>query len=167
MSDVDAGVPGDLATARDEVEALTSRVLELRDQYYEGNASTVSDAEYDAMVRRLDALERAHPELQKPDSPTQTVGGRAETTQFAPVEHAERMLSLDNVFSDDELAEWAGKVERDAGAERVRFLCELKIDGLAINLRYEDGVLVTAATRGDGVVGEDVTGNVLTMGTIP
>jgi len=163
----DAEVPDDLATARDEVEALTSRVLELRDQYYEGNASTVSDADYDALVRRLDALERAHPELQKPDSPTQTVGGRAETTQFAPVEHAERMLSLDNVFSDDELAEWAGKVERDAGAERVRFLCELKIDGLAINLRYEHGVLVTAATRGDGVVGEDVTANVLTMGTIP
>ncbi|GAA4266923.1 NAD-dependent DNA ligase LigA [Frondihabitans peucedani] len=157
----------DLEAARDEAAGLTSRILELRDQYYEGNGSTVSDAEYDAMVRRLDEIEREHPELQKPDSPTQTVGGRAETTQFAPVEHAERMLSLDNVFSFDELAEWAGKVERDAGAERVRFLTELKIDGLAINLRYENGVLVTAATRGDGVVGEDVTGNVLTMGTIP
>lgn len=156
-----------LEAARDEAQALTSRILELRDQYYEGNGSTVSDSEYDALVHRLDALEREHPELQSPDSPTQTVGGRAETTQFAPVEHAERMLSLDNVFSFDELAEWAGKVERDAGAERVRFLTELKIDGLAINLRYENGVLVTAATRGDGVVGEDVTGNVLTMGTIP
>jgi DNA ligase (NAD+) len=163
----DAAVPTELGEARDEAERLTARVLELRDEYYEGNASTVSDADYDALVRRLDAIEREHPELQKPDSPTQTVGGRAETTQFAPVEHAERMLSLDNVFSDDELAEWAAKVERDAGAERVRWLCELKIDGLAINLRYEQGVLVTAATRGDGVVGEDVTGNVLTMGTIP
>ncbi len=159
--------PDDLAAARDEVAQLTSRVLELRDQYYEGNASTASDSDYDALVRRLAELEGEHPELLTADSPTQTVGGRAETTQFAPVEHAERMLSLDNVFSDDELAEWAGKVERDAGAERVRFLCELKIDGLAINLRYEHGVLVTAATRGDGVVGEDVTGNVLTMGTIP
>jgi DNA ligase (NAD+) len=167
-SAVDAdGVPDDLSQARDEAERLTTRILELRDQYYEGNGSTVADGDYDGLVRRLDALERAHPELQKPDSPTQTVGGRAETTQFAPVEHAERMLSLDNVFSDDELAEWAGKVQRDAGAERVRFLTELKIDGLAINLRYEDGVLVTAATRGDGVVGEDVTGNVLAMGTIP
>ncbi|BDZ49888.1 DNA ligase 1 [Frondihabitans sucicola] len=156
-----------LEEARDEAQTLTSRILELRDQYYEGNGSTVADSEYDAMIRRLEALEHEHPELQKPDSPTQTVGGRAETTQFAPVEHAERMLSLDNVFSFDELAEWAGKVERDAGAERVRFLTELKIDGLAINLRYENGVLVTAATRGDGVVGEDVTGNVLTMGTIP
>ncbi|MGA1812061.1 NAD-dependent DNA ligase LigA [Frondihabitans sp. 4ASC-45] len=157
----------DLEAARDEAQSLTTRILELRDQYYEGNASTVSDADYDKMVHRLDEIEREHPELQSPDSPTQTVGGRAETTQFAPVEHAERMLSLDNVFDFDELAEWAGKVERDAGAERVRFLSELKIDGLAINLRYENGVLVTAATRGDGVVGEDVTGNVLTMGTIP
>ncbi|GAA0956890.1 NAD-dependent DNA ligase LigA [Frigoribacterium faeni] len=160
-------VPTDQAEARDEAEHLTTRILELRDQYYEGNGSTVADADYDALVRRLDAIERTHPELQKADSPTQTVGGRAETTQFAPVEHAERMLSLDNVFSDDELAEWAGKVQRDAGSERVRFLSELKIDGLAINLRYENGLLVTAATRGDGVVGEDVTGNVLAMGTIP
>jgi DNA ligase (NAD+) len=165
MSDTE--VPTDLSSARDEAERLTAVILDLRDQYYEGNASTASDAEYDALVRRLDAIERAHPELQKDDSPTQTVGGRAETTQFAPVEHAERMLSLDNVFSDDELAEWAGKVQRDAGSERVRFLTELKIDGLAINLRYENGLLVTAATRGDGVVGEDVTGNVLAMGSIP
>jgi DNA ligase (NAD+) len=165
MSDIE--VPADLSSARDEAERLTAVILDLRDQYYEGNASTASDAEYDALVRRLDAIERAHPELQKDDSPTQTVGGRAETTQFAPVEHAERMLSLDNVFSDDELAEWAGKVQRDAGSERVRFLTELKIDGLAINLRYENGLLVTAATRGDGVVGEDVTGNVLAMGSIP
>ena len=160
-------LPDDLATARDEAEALTTRILRLRDEYYGADASTVSDADYDELVRRLDAIEREHPELQKPDSPTQTVGGRAETTQFAPVQHAERMLSLDNVFDDDELAEWAGKVERDAGSERVRFLTELKIDGLAINLRYEHGRLVTAATRGDGVVGEDVTGNVLAMGTIP
>ncbi len=158
---------GGLEEARDEAQALTTRILELRDQYYESNASTVSDADYDALMHRLEALEREHPELQKSDSPTQTVGGRAETTQFAPVEHAERMLSLDNVFSLEELQEWAAKVERDAGAERVRFLSELKIDGLAINLRYENGVLVTAATRGDGVVGEDVTGNVLTMGSIP
>jgi len=163
----DDAVPDDLAVARDEAEALMTTILEARDAYYVQSASTLSDADYDVLVRRLDAIERRHPELQKPDSPTQTVGGRAETTQFAPVEHAERMLSLDNVFDDDELAEWAAKVERDAGAERVRFLTELKIDGLAINLRYEHGRLVTAATRGDGVVGEDVTGNVLAMGTIP
>ncbi|BDZ46403.1 hypothetical protein GCM10025866_23120 [Naasia aerilata] len=157
----------DLAAAEEEVARLTTRILQLRDEYYENNASTVSDAEYDAMVRRLEELENEHPELRQQDSPTQTVGGRAETTMFAPVEHAERMLSLDNVFSREELEAWAAKVERDAGRSTVRYLTELKIDGLAINLRYERGRLVTAATRGDGVVGEDVTQNVLTMGTIP
>jgi DNA ligase (NAD+) len=156
-----------LEAAREEAARLTDRILQLRDEYYGGNASTVSDAEYDAMVQRLDELERTHPELQKQDSPTQTVGGRAQTTLFAPVTHAERMLSLDNVFSEEELAEWAAKVERDAGGHAVRYLSELKIDGLAISLRYENGVLVTAATRGDGVVGEDVTQNVLAMGSIP
>ncbi|ARJ04866.1 DNA ligase 1 [Cnuibacter physcomitrellae] len=157
----------DLAAAKAEADRLTTRILELRDEYYENDASTVTDAEYDAMVRRLGELERLHPELQSADSPTQTVGGRAETTLFAPVTHAERMLSLDNVFSEEELDEWAAKVERDAGRASVRYLSELKIDGLAINLRYEDGVLVTAATRGDGVVGEDVTQNVLQIESIP
>ncbi|MFD1715916.1 NAD-dependent DNA ligase LigA [Amnibacterium flavum] len=159
--------PVALASAADEAAALTEQILRLRDEYYDRDASTATDAEYDALIRRLEELERLHPELQSQDSPTQTVGGRAETTLFAPVEHAERMLSLDNVFSEDELRAWAAKVERDAGGEQVRYLTELKIDGLAINLRYERGILVTAATRGDGVVGEDVTQNVLTMGTIP
>ncbi|MFJ4220746.1 NAD-dependent DNA ligase LigA [Curtobacterium luteum] len=161
--------PADLDAAQSarEVDRLRARITELRHEYYEGNASTASDADYDALQRRLAAIEELHPELLTEDSPTQTVGGQAQTTQFAPVQHAERMLSLDNVFSPDELTEWATKVERDAGAERVRWLTELKIDGLAINLRYEDGRLVSAATRGDGVVGEDVTGNVRTMGTIP
>jgi DNA ligase (NAD+) len=85
------GVPDDLSQARDEAERLTTRILELRDQYYEGNGSTVADADYDGLVRRLDALERAHPELQKPDSPTQTVGGRAETTQFAHAQPRQRV----------------------------------------------------------------------------
>ncbi|MCS5733056.1 NAD-dependent DNA ligase LigA [Herbiconiux daphne] len=159
--------PSDLEEAKAEADALTTRILELRDEYYENNASTASDKDYDALVRRLGELEREHPELQSPDSPTQTVGGRAVTTMFTPVTHAERMLSLDNVFSEEELDEWAAKVERDAGRSTVRYLSELKIDGLAINLRYEFGVLVTAATRGDGVVGEDVTENVLQIKTIP
>jgi DNA ligase (NAD+) len=157
----------DAAQGQREVDRLRALVNELRHGYYEDNASPASDAEYDALMHRLDAIEQRFPELLTEDSPTQTVGGQAQTTQFAPVEHAERMLSLDNVFSPDELTDWAVKVQRDAGAERVRFLTELKIDGLAINLRYEHGRLVTAATRGDGVVGEDVTGNVRTMGTIP
>ncbi|MBA4247001.1 MAG: DNA ligase (NAD(+)) LigA [Microbacterium sp.] len=152
--------------ARDEVEALTTRILELRDAYYSRDTVLDDDATYDALVRRLEAIEHLFPELQSQDSPTQTVGGRAETTLFAPVEHAERMLSLDNVFSADEFADWAAKVERDAGRP-VRLLCELKIDGLALNLRYERGLLVTAATRGDGRVGEDVTQNVLQVAGIP
>jgi DNA ligase (NAD+) len=157
----------DAAQASSETERLRTRLNVLRHEYYEGNESTASDADYDALMHRLEAIERLHPDLLTEDSPTQTVGGQAQTTQFAPVEHAERMLSLDNVFSPEELTDWALKVQRDAGAERVRFLTELKIDGLAINLRYENGRLVSAATRGDGVVGEDVTGNVLTMGSIP
>ena len=152
--------------ARDEVEALTSRILELRDAYYARDALLEDDATYDALVRRLELIEHAFPELQSQDSPTQTVGGVAETTLFAPVEHAERMLSLDNVFSADEFTDWAAKVERDAGRP-VRWLCELKIDGLALNLRYERGLLVTAATRGDGRVGEDVTQNALQVVGIP
>ena len=142
----------DLALARAEAQQLTTRILELRDAYYERDTVLVSDEEYDRMMRRLEELERLHPELQSQDSPTQTVGGRAQTTLFAPVQHAERMLSLDNVFSLEEFEAWAARVERDAG-RRVDYLCELKIDGLAINLRSENGVLVSAATRGDGVVG--------------
>ena len=155
----------DLAAAKAQADELTSRILELREAYYERDTVLVDDAEYDAMMHRLEELERRYPELQGQDSPTQTVGGGA-STLFAPVRHAERMLSLDNVFSRDEFLAWAAKVERDAG-RRVDYLCELKIDGLALNLRYENGVLVSAATRGDGVVGEDVTENVRLITSIP
>jgi len=155
-----------LEQAGEEAGRLTTRILELRDAYYERDEVLVSDAEYDLMIRRLEELERLFPELQSQDSPTQTVGGRAETTLFAPVRHAERMLSLDNVFSIEEFIEWAAKVERNS-ARTVDYLCELKIDGLAISLRYEDGVLTSAATRGDGVVGEDVTDNIRHVPVIP
>src|SRR3954468_19599480 len=156
----------ELAAAKAEADALTTRILELRTAYYERDALLASDDEYDHMMRRLEELERLFPELQSQDSPTQTVGGRADSTLFAPVRHAEPMLSLDNVFSRDEFLAWAAKVERDSG-RRVDYLCELKIDGLAMNLRYENGVLVSAATRGDGVVGEDVTENVRLIAAIP
>jgi DNA ligase (NAD+) len=152
--------------AADESERLTSRILELRDAYYERDEVLVDDAEYDALLRRLDEIERLFPALQSQDSPTQTVGGRAQTTLFDPVTHLERMLSLDNVFSREEFEVWAGKVVAASGRP-VRWLCELKIDGLAINLRYERGRLTSAATRGDGVVGEDVTENVRRMSVIP
>ena len=154
-----------LAAAKAEVDELTTRILELRDAYYERDEVLVSDLEYDTMMHRLEELERLFPELQGQDSPTQTVGGRA-ASLFDPVRHAERMLSLDNVFSIDEFGAWAAKVERDSG-RRVDYLCELKIDGLAISLRYENGRLTSAATRGDGVVGEDVTENVRYIQGIP
>jgi DNA ligase (NAD+) len=154
-----------LAEARAEAQALTVRILDARDAYYGQDAEIVDDAEYDGWMHRLEALERLHPELQGQDSPTLTVGA-AQSSLFAPVEHAERMLSLDNVFSDEELREWCVKAQAGAGRP-VRWLTELKIDGLAISLRYEHGVLTSAATRGDGRVGEDVTVNALRVTGIP
>lgn len=155
-----------VSQAHDEVNVLRNRIAEFRDAYYQRNESLVPDAEYDGLERRLAELERAFPEVQSQDSPTQQVGGSAETRLFDPVTHRERMYSLDNVFSHDELRAWLAKVRRDANAD-VRWLCEVKIDGLALNMRYEKGVLVQAATRGDGVVGEDVTENVVFISRIP
>ncbi|MFC7430640.1 MULTISPECIES: NAD-dependent DNA ligase LigA [unclassified Agrococcus] len=154
-----------LDAADDRAQELREQIERARDAYYQQDAQVLSDAEYDALVHALEALEREHPELQSQDSPTQTVGGTV-SALFDPVEHAERMLSLDNVFSVDELREWAAKTVASAGREGA-WLCELKIDGLAIALRYEHGRLVTAATRGDGRVGEDVTENALRVAGIP
>ncbi|GAA1847710.1 NAD-dependent DNA ligase LigA [Microbacterium koreense] len=154
-----------LDEARDEAVALTEQILSARDAYYGADAELVDDATYDEWMQRLEAIERQFPELQGQDSPTRTVGA-ARASMFAPIEHAERMLSLDNVFSIDELREWGAKAQAAAGRE-VRWLTELKIDGLAINLRYEDGVLTSAATRGDGRVGEDVTTNAVQVRGIP
>jgi DNA ligase (NAD+) len=117
-------------------------------------------------MRELNQIEDAHPELRTPDSPTQTVGGTF-STDFASADHLERMMSLDNAFSPDELAAWAERVERDAGGADVHYLCELKVDGVAINLLYEGGRLVRALTRGNGVTGEDVTLNVRTLRGVP
>lgn len=146
--------------AAKRVEELVDQINTHRRAYYEGNTVLISDAEYDALLKELEALEAKYPELVTGDSPTQTVGGSANIA-FSPVTHLERMMSLDNAFSAEELRAWAAKVGE------TKFLCELKIDGLAINLRYEYGQLVSAATRGDGVVGEDVTANVLTIKSIP
>jgi DNA ligase (NAD+) len=148
-------------------EEAEARVNELVDQinahrraYYEGNTVLISDAEYDKLMKELEHLENQFPELITGDSPTQTVGGQA-TTTFSPVTHLDRMMSLDNVFSKEELTTWIEKTNAK------KYLVELKIDGLAINLRYEKGILKSAATRGDGVVGEDVTANVKTIKSIP
>lgn len=154
------------AEAHAEVAALRDRIAEYRDQYYGNDVSLVTDADYDALERRLAELERAFPEVQSQDSPTQQVGAAGGSQLFDPVQHRERMYSLDNVFSETELREWLGKVTRDAD-QPFRWLCEVKIDGLALSVRYENGILVQAATRGDGVVGEDVTENVRLIPGIP
>ncbi len=145
---------------RDRVFELVDLINSHRTSYYQSNTSLISDADYDKLMRELEQLEAKHPELITGDSPTQTVGGEVSQT-FTPVEHLEPMMSLDNVFSEAELDAW---LEKTGGGP---FLCELKIDGLAINLRYKQGKLVSAATRGDGQVGEDVTRNVMTVKGIP
>ncbi|GIJ00109.1 DNA ligase (NAD+) [Sediminihabitans luteus] len=176
-SDGTSTASSDVTTAADldEQQAL-ERWTALRDlveadqrAYYEDDSPRSSDAEYDARMRELEALEAAHPGLRNPESPTQRVGGRA-AAGFATVEHRERMLSLDNAFSSQDLAAWAVRVHRDlalADDARVDYLCEVKIDGLAIALTYERGRLVRGVTRGDGRTGEDVTANVRTIASIP
>ena len=151
----------------------TDRILELRaliayhdELYYAHDAPELPDAEYDLLLRELRALEAEHPELADASSPTATVRGMA-TSTFAPVVHSVPMTSLDNAMSADELEAWTLRVVRGLGGETPRFVAELKFDGLAINLRYEHGRLVTAATRGDGRVGEDVTANVRTIAEVP
>jgi DNA ligase (NAD+) len=155
------------ATSADRArwKELAEAITDHRYRYYVLDAPIISDGEYDALERELIALEAEFPELRTPDSPTQHVGGEI-ANLFEPVEHLERMMSLDNVFSIEEFESWAARVERDAGTP-VEWLCELKIDGLAVNLLYEDGVLVRAATRGDGRTGEDVTVNVKSIKNIP
>jgi DNA ligase (NAD+) len=151
--------------ARDEHARIAQEIDENQYRYYVLDAPTISDAEYDRMMRRLEELEEQFPELRTPSSPTQRVGGTY-SALFTPVDHLERMLSLDNAFSTDEVAAWAARVERDAGAV-PGYLCELKVDGLAVNLLYDGGRLVRGATRGDGRTGEDVTPNVRTLENVP
>ncbi len=156
---------------REEYENLADLVRKYRYAYYQEDAPTVSDAEFDSLYRRLEELEALHPELVSNDSPTQEVGGEV-SAAFAAVEHLQRMYSLEDVFSLDELEAWVRKAEASVdklgtAASRIAWLTELKIDGLAVNLLYRDGKLVRAATRGDGTTGEDITHNVLTIKEIP
>ncbi|MDH6145386.1 DNA ligase (NAD+) [Kitasatospora sp. GP30] len=145
---------------------LATEIEEHRVRYYEQDAPIVSDAEFDALMRELEALEAEHPALVTPDSPTQKVGGGA-AEGFTKVEHRERLLSLDNAMDDGELAAWADRVARELDGIDYHYLCELKVDGLAVNLTYEHGRLTLAATRGTGRVGEDITANIRTIKEIP
>ncbi|MCP2280810.1 DNA ligase (NAD+) [Nocardia amikacinitolerans] len=155
------------ATAEQRVEwqRLADEVREHQFRYYVRDAPIISDGEFDVLLRRLEAMEEEHPDLRTPDSPTQLVGGGF-ATDFTAVDHLERMLSLDNVFSYDELRAWAARVEAETGPN-LHYLCEVKIDGVALNLVYEKGRLVRAATRGDGRTGEDVTLNARTIDDVP
>ena len=134
--------------------------------YYGLDAPEVSDAQYDTWMRELRALEDAHPELRTPDSPTQRVGGKPKEG-FAKVAHSRPMLSLDNAYNEEELREWDRRVHELAGGEEIAYACELKMDGLSLALTYEGGRLVRGVTRGDGVIGEDVTSNVRTIRSVP
>jgi DNA ligase (NAD+) len=165
--EVAAPEPAD-AAARHRHADLAVEITEHNHRYHVLDAPVISDAEYDALMRELRELENRYPDLRTPDSPTQKVGDVI-STDFAPVEHLERLLSLDNAFSAEELDAWAARTQRLAGpdAEVGPYLCELKIDGLAVALVYRDGALVRAATRGDGVTGEDVTPNIRTIAAAP
>ncbi|MEU7292736.1 NAD-dependent DNA ligase LigA [Streptomyces exfoliatus] len=154
------------AEAREKHADLAEQVEEHRFRYYVKDQPVISDGEFDKLLRALEALEEEYPELRTPDSPTQKVAGQYET-EFTSVEHRERMLSLDNAFDDAELAAWSERVARDVGTPDFHYLCELKVDGLAVNLTYEHGRLTRAATRGDGRAGEDITPNVRTIADIP
>ncbi|MFE2761975.1 NAD-dependent DNA ligase LigA [Streptomyces halstedii] len=154
------------AEARERHALLSEQIEEHRFRYYVKDQPVVSDAEFDRLMRELEGIEERNPQLRTPDSPTQKVAGPY-TTEFTSVEHRERMLSLDNAFDDAELATWADRVAKDVGRPGYHFLCELKVDGLAVNLTYEHGRLTRAATRGDGRTGEDITPNIRTIAEIP
>ncbi|MCW2570115.1 MAG: ligA [Frankiales bacterium] len=159
MKKVD-GVP---VVDRERHADLSKALEDLAFRYYVLTQPTVSDAEYDRLMRELTSLEETWPTLRTPDSPSQKVM-ESFSTDFTPVEHLERLMSLDNVFTEEELRAWAARTEREG---RPRYLCELKIDGLAVALVYRDGILERAATRGDGRMGEDITPNVRTVRNVP
>ena len=151
---------------RERHARLAAEVADHQFRYYVLDAPVISDGQFDELWRELVELERAHPELVTPDSPTQKVVGKF-ATDFAAYDHLERMLSLDNTFTEEDLRAWADRVAREVGDGEIHYLCELKVDGLAVNLLYEDGRLTRALTRGDGRTGEDITLNMRTLEQVP
>src|SRR2546423_6488709 len=148
------------------VADLRQRIEKANYEYHVLDQPTIADEAYDALMRELQDIEAKHPELVTPESPTQRVGA-APSNRFAPVQHVRPMLSLSNVFDETELRAFDQRVRKALGRDDVGYVCELKIDGLAINLAYQDGVFVQGATRGDGTTGEDVTANLRTIKAIP
>src|SRR5580693_10342850 len=165
-------MPKNLQRARAEIEKLREQINHHEHLYYVLDAPELTDAEYDARMSRLKALEAEHPDLITPDSPTQRVGGKPKEG-FVKTPHSRPMLSLDNAYNEEELRAWDKRL-RDAlpSTETVRYVCELKLDGLSLALQYEPGPkgashLARGITRGDGTIGEDVTSNVRTIRSVP
>jgi DNA ligase (NAD+) len=159
----------DTGPISDRVATLRATIAHHNQRYYDADEPEISDADYDLLTIELRRLESAHPELVTPDSPTQIIGG-VTSAHFTEVTHLQPMMSLDNVFDADELEKWWKRNEKLIGPEagaKTKFVCELKIDGLAMSLLYRNGVFERAATRGDGKVGEDVTDNVRTIAAVP
>src|SRR5215467_9854062 len=154
------------ATDLRKIEALREKIRHHEYRYYVLDDPEISDAEFDVLMNELKALEAEHPDLVTPDSPTQRVGGKPREG-FVKVRHSSQMLSLDNTYNEDELRNWERRVHELTGRKDVEYVCELKLDGMSLALRYEAGTLVRGITRGDGSEGEDVTGNVRTVRSIP
>src|SRR5215469_9979129 len=149
-----------------ELDELREEIRRHEHLYYVLDAPEISDAEFDRLMQELKKLEASHPELITPDSPTQRVGGKPREG-FVKVQHSIPMLSLDNAYNEEELRNWERRVHELAGRKEIEYVCELKLDGMSLALRYEDGKLVRGITRGDGSTGEDVTANVRTVRSIP
>src|SRR5215472_2230016 len=149
-----------------EVEHLREELRRHEHLYYVLDSPEISDAQYDALMRHLDELEKAHPELASPDSPTQRVGGKAREG-FVKIRHSSPMLSLDNALNETELREFDRRVRELLGAQEFRYVTELKMDGLSMAVHYRDGAFAMAVTRGDGTTGEDVTENARTIRSLP
>ena len=167
MTEIESLSPADAAN---ELMRLAKQIAHHNKRYHAEDAPEISDADYDALVRRNNEIEAAFPDLIRADSPNRLVGAAVEASPLAKVAHAERMMSLDNAFSGEDIEEFAARVRRFLNlgeGEAVALTAEDKIDGLSCSLRYEKGRLVQAATRGDGSVGEDVTANVATIDDIP
>ena len=152
--------------AKTRIEELRKITAYHAKRYYDDDEPEISDFEYDMLMNELKNLEKQFPELIAPDSPTQRVGGEV-TKQFKQVTHKNPMLSLGNTYSREELLEFFSRVENGLGIKNIDYVCELKYDGVAISLHYLDGLLVQAATRGDGIHGDDVTANVKTIRSVP
>src|SRR5207249_7118587 len=156
-------------TAKDtekNVETLREKIRHHEYRYYVLDDTEISDAEFDRLMNELKNLEAEHPDLITPDSPTQRVGGKPREG-FVKVRHSSPMLSLDNAYTEEELRNWERRVHELSGRKDVEYVCELKLDGMSLAVRYEEGQLVRGITRGDGTTGEDVTANVRTVRSIP